>query len=154
MKMRWFDLAYTLRRRMQALVGWPTRGVKVAGFNAAGEVLLVRHRYGNTAAFILPGGGIKWREHAADAAVREIREEIGCGLATLSPVGTYLARVEGRRDTVHLFRALIVGTPVADGVEIAEASFFAPDRLPPTASPATRRRLDEIAGRRPIDASW
>lgn len=152
--MRWFDLAFTLRRRTQALVGWRTRGVKVAGFDAAGKVLLVRHRYGDTTAFLFPGGGVKWREAPIDAAVREMREETGCDLADIGLVGTYLASGEGRRDTVHLYRALIVGTPVADGVEIAEAGFFALESLPPTTSPATRRRLDEIAGRRTADAAW
>ncbi|WP_375420344.1 NUDIX domain-containing protein [uncultured Sphingomonas sp.] len=139
---------------LQALVGWRTRGVKVAGFDAAGNVLLVRHRYGDTRTFILPGGGVKRREAPVDAVMREMREEVGCDLADVVSIGTYLASGEGRRDTVHLYRALIVGTPVADAVEIAEASFFALDSLPPTTTPATRRRLDEIAGRRPVDAAW
>ena len=152
--MPWIDEAYRRRRRIQSLVGWRTRGVKVAAFNAAGEVLLVRHRYGDTSAYLLPGGGVKWRERPDVAAIREIREELGCGLAALTFVGTYLARGEGRRDTVHLYRALVVGAPVPDAVEIAAAGFFAPDGLPPTASPATRRRLAEIAGARPIDGVW
>ncbi|WP_445193322.1 NUDIX domain-containing protein [Sphingomonas sp. Tas61C01] len=154
MKKRWLDRAYRFRRRVQALVGWRTRGVKVAAFHQSGEVLLVRHRYGDTAAFMLPGGGVKWREDPLDAAAREIREEIGCGITGVTIVGTYLAAGEGRRDTVHLYRAMLVGTPMPDRVEIAEAAFFALDRLLATASPATRRRLDEIAGRAPIDAAW
>ena len=152
--MRWIGVAFALRRRIQALVGWRTRGVMVAGFDAAGHVLLVRHRYGDTKAFLLPGGGVKRRERPVDAAIRELREEIGCDLADVVSVGTYLASGEGRRDTVHLFRARIVGTPVADRAEIAEARFFALDALPPTASPATRRRIDEIAGRRSADGAW
>jgi 8-oxo-dGTP pyrophosphatase MutT (NUDIX family) len=148
--MRWIGVAFTLRRRIQALVGWRTRGVKVAGFDAAGNVLLVRHRYGDTKAFLLPGGRVKRHEATLDAAIRESREEVGCDLAHIVSIGTYLVSGEGRRDTVHLF----VGTPVADAVEIAEASFFALGSLPPSTSPATRRRLDEIAGRRPVDAAW
>ena len=84
MTMRWLDYAYRLRRRTQSLVGWRTCGVKVAGFNAAGEVLLVRHRYGNTAAFVLPGGGVKWREAPEDAAWLEV--SAGLGTAPTAPV--------------------------------------------------------------------
>ncbi|MCP3735469.1 NUDIX domain-containing protein [Sphingomonas sp. RP10(2022)] len=148
------DLAYRLRRRAMALVGWRTRGVKVMAFDGDGAVLLVRHRYGRSDLWMLPGGGIARREAPAAAAVREIGEETGCVLRDAAAIGTFVAWAEGRRDTVHLFRGTIADVPRVDGVELAEARFFALDALPEALSPATRRRIDEVQGRRVADGRW
>lgn len=63
-------------------------------------------------------------------------------------------RGEGRRDTVYLIRGTTGDMPRIDGVEIAEACFFAPEALPDAASPATRRRVDEMLGQRLADGRW
>jgi 8-oxo-dGTP pyrophosphatase MutT (NUDIX family) len=148
------DLAYRLRRRAMALVGWRTRGVKVMAFDPSGRVLLVRHRYGRSDLWMLPGGGIARGEAPIAAAVRELMEETGCRLDAAAIVGQWEARAEGRRDTVWLVRDSTGDTPQIDGVELAEACFFAPDVLPAAASPATRRRVDELLGRRVSDGRW
>lgn len=123
-------------------------------FDEAGALLLVRHSYGRTDLFMLPGGGIHAREAPAIAAVREVHEELGCGVSDLLPVSVHLAGAEGRRDTVHLFRGRPEGAIRPDGIEIAEARFFALDALPENASPATRRRIDEHQGLRPVSEAW
>lgn len=148
------DLAYRLRRRAMALVGWRTRGVKVMAFDASGRVLLVRHRYGRSDLWMLPGGGIARGEAPIAAALRELLEETGCRLDAAEIVGRWEARAEGRRDTVWLVRGTTADTPQIDGVELAEASFFPPDALPAAASPATRRRVDELLGRSVSDGRW
>ncbi|WP_426255731.1 NUDIX domain-containing protein [Sphingomonas sp. DC2300-3] len=148
------DLAYRLRRRALALVGWRTRGVKVIAFDASGRVLLVRHRYGRSDLWMLPGGGIARGEAPVAAALRELMEETGCRLNAAAILGQWDARAEGRRDTVWLVRGTTTDTPQIDGVELAEASFFPPDALPAAASPATRRRVDELLGRRVSDGRW
>jgi hypothetical protein len=81
-------------------------------------------------------------------------EETGCRLDAAAIVGQWEARAEGRRDTVWLVRGSTGDTPQIDGVELAEACFFAPDVLPAAASPATRRRVDELLGRRVSDGRW
>ena len=151
---RAIDLAYRLRRRLLAVLGWRTSGAKAMVFDGAGALLLVRNRYGRSDRWLLPGGGIKRRERPEDAAAREVLEETGCAITAIAPIGVFAAKAEGRRDTVHLFRAMTTDDPVADGVEIAEARFFALDALPDTVSPATRRRIDEVAGRRAFDGRW
>lgn len=148
------DLAYHLRRRAMALVGWRTRGVKVMAFDPDGRLLLVRHRYGRSDLWMLPGGGIGRREPPAAAAIRELAEETGCALADVTAIGCYAARIEGRRDTVFLFRGTTGDMPVADGVELAEARFFALDDLPDTVSPATQRRIAEYRGAAAPDGRW
>jgi hypothetical protein len=62
-------------------------------------------------------------------------------------VTTHFTSSEGKRDTVHLFEAKLVGTPRADRLEVIEARFFALDALPETISPATARRLAERTGK-------
>ena len=148
------DWGHRLRRRAMALARWRTRGVKVMAYDGAGRLLLVRHSYGRSDLWMLPGGGIGRRETPEAAARREVLEELGCGLDALRPLGVFHATAEGRRDTVHLFRAELVGDPRPDGVEVADAAFFPPDALPEATSPATRRRVAELLGGRVVDRVW
>jgi 8-oxo-dGTP pyrophosphatase MutT (NUDIX family) len=148
------DLLFRLRRLTLRLLKVKTRGVKVMLLNPAGEILLVRHSYGRTDLFVLPGGGVGRSEDPADAAHREIMEELGCAIDALDFVSTHLNHGEGRRDTVHLFRGLAQGMPSPDGIEVIEALFFPPLALPDAVSAATRRRIDEHLGLRMPDGSW
>ena len=145
---------YRLQRLVWRIVRPRTRGVKVMVFNAAGELLLVRHSYGNTALFMLPGGGIRPFEAPEAAAVREIKEELGCPLRDLTFVSRHSATSEGKRDTVHLYRARAAGDVRIDGVELVEARYVALDALPPNVSPATLRRIAELTGERGVSEAW
>lgn len=148
------QLAWHVRRQLFALLGVRTRGVKLLVENHAGEVLLVRHSYGKSWQWVLPGGGVGRREDPAAAARRELREELGCRAERLDLFGTYVSALEGRRDTVHLFRATTTDPLKPDRREIAEADFFDRRRLPEDTSPATLRRLAEVFDGEPIDQGW
>lgn len=148
------DLLYRLKRGLWRLLRLRTRGVKVMLFDEAGALMLIRNAYGRTDLFVLPGGGIHRFETPAAAAAREVREELGCAVENLAFVSTHVSAAEGKRDTVHLFCARAAGPVVADGVEVAEARFFALDALPATLSPATARRIDEFLGGRPVGEAW
>jgi ADP-ribose pyrophosphatase YjhB (NUDIX family) len=145
---------YRLQRRLWRVLRPRTRGVKVMLFNESGGLLLVRHTYGTTELFMLPGGGVRPLEKPEAAAAREIREELGCGVEGLAFLSTHFTETEGKRDTVHLFRASAAGPVRIDGVEIAEARFFALDALPAGTSPATLRRIAEYQGLRETDGGW
>lgn len=145
---------YRVQRLVWRVFRPHTRGVKVMLFNNAGALLLVRHSYGNTVLFMLPGGGIRPFEAPEAAAVREVREELGCALEDLTFVSAHTSSHEGKRDTVHLYRATAAGEIRIDGVEIDEARFFPLDALPPSVSPATLRRIAEYRGEREADGSW
>lgn len=140
------DLAHRLRRLVLGVTGWRTRGVRVMVFDPTGRLLLVRHGYADRTAWTLPGGGLRWRETPAAGAAREVREETGCAVDGIEPLGTFASTAEGWRDTVHLFRATTVDGPTADGWEVKEACFFPLEALPAETSAATLRRVGELNG--------
>lgn len=145
---------YAIRRRLRGWLRIRTRGVKVMLFNNAGELLVVRNSYGNRAQFILPGGGVARTEDPEEAARRELREELSVVARNLTLIGTYRSSAEGKRDIIHLFKGTVDGVPSPDGTEIEEARFISLEALPEDVSPATRRRLAEMRGERPIDGRW
>ncbi|MCK4452291.1 MAG: NUDIX domain-containing protein, partial [Anaerolineae bacterium] len=53
-----------------------------------GRILLLRRSDGDNL-WGLPGGGIELGERAADAAVREVREEIGLEVEPVALIGVY-----------------------------------------------------------------
>lgn len=102
-------------------------GVTGLGVDAAGQVLLARHRFGAPQWRFL-GGFLHPRERVEDALVREIREETGLVIE----VGPILEVVTGFRwarvELVFAFR--VTGGAAALTAEVAELGWFAPDALP------------------------
>lgn len=128
-------------------------GVRVAVFDPAGRLLLVRHSY--LAGWALPGGGVEVGETAAQAAQRELAEETG--VALLEPPrllglyhnpewtgGDHVAFFEAGAWTQQAWRA---------SLEIEAAAFFAPAALPADTHASVLRRLAERAGR-PVSTHW
>ena len=148
------DFAYRIQKRLWRILRPKTRGVKVLLLNDSGEILLIRNSYGRTHQFVLPGGGIRPRETPERAAIREIGEELGCAIDGLRFASTHFSAGEGKRDTIFLFHGRLSGKPRADNFEVLEARFFASDSLPETASPATRRRVEEMLGKKPVSPDW
>ncbi len=142
-----------------AHVGWMrlrrpvTLGVKAALFDAEGRVLLVKHTY--VKGWHLPGGGVSRDEKMSEAARREVREELGLALTGELPlVALYFAPHNGKSDHIALFRATAFEGEITRNWEIAEADFFHLTDLPRATTGATRRRIEELAGRRAIEERW
>jgi 8-oxo-dGTP pyrophosphatase MutT (NUDIX family) len=132
-----------------------TLGVRGVVLDNAGQVFLVRHTY--TPGWHFPGGGVEVGETSLSALSRELAEEARVEI-TGAPIlhGIFLNRAASRRDhvltyLVRDFRVLERKRP--DG-EIAQAGFFALDRLPDGTTRATRARLDEILSGRPPPPVW
>ncbi|MGU3496695.1 NUDIX domain-containing protein [Xanthobacteraceae bacterium A53D] len=141
-----------LVRRMRHGV---TLGVRVAALDGEGRVLLVRHTY--TPGWHLPGGGVDVGETPDAAARRELREEANTHLTgPLALHGFFFNPASGGRDYVACYHAsgVAFGPLPARSLEIAEVGAFALDGLPPDTTPATRRRLNEIASGTPPDDCW
>jgi 8-oxo-dGTP pyrophosphatase MutT (NUDIX family) len=107
-----------------------TRGVKCV-LTCGDEILLVRHTYGRTDRWELPGGGVKRREEPRAAARREVREEVGVDLGGLEPLGELFRRVDSKHDRLWCFAAEVDSHEVErDPAEIAECRWFPRDALP------------------------
>lgn len=131
-----------------------TLGARVAAI-VEERVLLVRHGY--APGWLMPGGGVDPGETVEEAARRELVEETGFeATGRMRLFGIYHSRLYTVRDHVTLFVAEDVEQvrEFRPGREIAEMGWFALDALPEGTTPATLRRLAEIAGGAEIDARW
>lgn len=126
-----------------------TLGVRLMVLDEDERILLVRHTY--TGGWHMPGGGVDPGETAAEAALREVREETGLTLeGTPNLFGLYLNKPLGARDHVALF--VLRGVPVQNSAlvpqagEIAAARFAPLSDLPGDTTRATLRRIGEVTG--------
>ena len=72
------------------------------------KVLLVRHSYGNTVLWNIPGGGYNPKKETAEfAAQREVFEELGVKVINLQLLGDYQTVGEGKKDEVIMFSGTI-----------------------------------------------
>lgn len=100
----------------------------VAFVREDGDILTVRKR--GTSRFMLPGGKPEQGESPAEAAVREVREEVGIvlDLGELSLLGAWeadAANEPGHTLDATVFTAALTGIPVA-AAEIAELRWSSP----------------------------
>jgi 8-oxo-dGTP diphosphatase len=118
-----YRLAYPVARRWWRLSG-RHYGVSIAVW-FGDTVLAVHHSY--KPGLRLPGGGVGWREDHHEAAVRELREEVG---VTLDPAQLTLV-ASNPRGSFHLYEARVETMPelVIDRREITEARFVRPTLL-------------------------
>lgn len=114
-----------------------------------GRILLVRQIHRDD--WGIPGGLAKRGEDLADAARREVFEEIGVAVELIGPPAVVVDPVPRRVDVVH--RARVIAPSRIDdvrpsSVEIVEAQWFTPDAFPPLQT-ETIAALDAVArGRR------
>jgi 8-oxo-dGTP diphosphatase len=91
--------------------------------------------------FYLPGGKPGEGEEPLDCLARELREELGVGLASAEPLAEVHApaALEGVEMLMTVFRAEIDGTP-QPAAEIAEVAWW-PEREDLLLAPAVRDRV-------------
>jgi ADP-ribose pyrophosphatase YjhB (NUDIX family) len=127
------------RRVVRLLSPTYTVGALAVIERADGRVLLIRQLYRRN--WGLPGGLLKRMEAPADAAVREVAEEVGLAIEIVGR-GTLVADLEPRRfDFIYRARPVDEAargggvSPLADELqpvspELVAAGWFARDRLP------------------------
>lgn len=138
-------LAHRIRHGWRQAVRRPIAGVSIIATDGAGRVLLVRHSYGPNI-WALPGGGLGRGEEPEAAAVRELREELGCGLVAIERLATIEETISGAPHTAHVFAGSLAGDVRPDGREVVEARFFATDALPANLGTSARRRIERWVG--------
>lgn len=130
---RSFQLAYRVAYRMMRLY-WgvrrpATHGALVTLWND-GQLLLIQNSYVNYRS--LPGGYVGRFETGAEAAVRELREEIGITARTEQLVKVYdeVKDWEGKRDHVEIFKLELDTRPeiTIDRREVVAAGWYSPAR--------------------------
>jgi len=130
---RGFQLAYKVAYRLMR-VYWSVRrpathGALVTLWNA-GEVLLIQNSYVNYRS--LPGGYVGRYETGAEAAIRELREEIGIVARPeqLERVYDEVKDWEGKRDHVEVFKLELERRPeiVIDRREVIAAGWYTASR--------------------------
>lgn len=133
-------IAYRVRHRWRRWRNVQIRGCNVIVTDLSGNVLLLRHSYGPQD-WLLPGGGIDSGEDPADAALRELREELGLELQNVMPIGTLLGEISGSPHIMHLFTAVADKEPRPDKREVTEARFFPTHSLPQPIGASAKRAL-------------
>ena len=134
-------VAHKVRHHWRKCRGVTPHGVCVIARDLEGQVLLVQHSYGPPGWYI-PGGGLKRGEDPADAARRELREETGCEIDGLKPLGEVHETLSGAPHMAHVFTGVVDDIPKPDGREVVEARFFPTHSLPEPLAPSARRRLE------------
>lgn len=146
---------HVLRRCLWRVTRPVTLGVKVLIADKQQRIVLVRPSY--DALWQLPGGGVKRNESFHAAARREVLEECGLNLQTLSLCQIFFSEREYKRDHIALFFAQIDAVPAltpSHKGEIADCRFFSLTDLPANLSPATRRRIAEYGSHDFASSDW
>ncbi|WP_320065878.1 NAD(+) diphosphatase [Micromonospora sp. RTGN7] len=117
------------------------------------ELLLVRHADGPPGLWALVAGYVEAGESLEAAARREVDEEVGLSLGTVSYFGSQPWAVSGPGVLLAGFTATAAdpaAEPVVDGKELVEARWFPLDGLPaelPSAYSISRWLVDHVAAR-------
>jgi ADP-ribose pyrophosphatase YjhB (NUDIX family) len=125
---------------------WAPTALGVAALveDADGRVLLVRHSY--NPGWRLPGGGVGRGEPPGDTILRELREEVGLEGGSARFVSLHSRKAGWVTMVVALYHVTGGSVRFRPNLEIREICFADPRRPPDGTTPATLRRLAELAG--------
>lgn len=114
-------------------------GTNVIIFNEQGQVWLQKHRFWSHYPWGLPGGHVNRREAPHQAAIREIKEELGADLAIMQLLDIQLSDTNQRTTIAYYLGQFTSPLGQLDQNEILEAAYFDLDQLPIDTLPAHRQ---------------
>lgn len=121
-----------------------TYGAHAIALTPEGKIVLVKLRY--APGWRVPGGGRAASEPPVDAALRELREEIGLlSYGEVQPAADFEQAPDFKRDTASLVIVRDVGyAPPRWSWEIERVAEFALDSIPADLSPISRRWVEAM----------
>jgi 8-oxo-dGTP diphosphatase len=140
-----YRCAYQLMRAYWKLLKPTTHGALVAIW-VNHRILLVRNSY--VRYFSLPGGYVKGTESGTDAAIRELREEVGLTVSAsdLKPSLDESHEWEGKSERLQIFQLDLDVEPKieVDNREVVAAAFYEPTvALELELFPPLRRHIEQ-----------
>ena len=140
-----YKLLFTILLWYRQVRNIQTKGVRIILVHN-NKVALVRHWY--QPLWVFPGGGIKKHEIPEQAAIRELKEELGITINQLDYLlGVYSNNKQGKKDTVYCFVVQLDKSisfkRYIYNIEISDSDWFDIENLPQDVSRATLLRLAE-----------
>ena len=139
-------------KRVRSKVGHDELILNYAGciiFDEQNRLLLQRRT--DCGKWGFPGGLLELGESAAEAAVREVREESGLDVRITALFGIYskyhvvYANGDRAQTILHMFRAEVTGGALLSGSsETMELRYFEPEQLPPLFCRQHQDILDDL----------
>lgn len=118
-----------------------TRGAKIF-IRYTDTFLFVRHSYGS-GRWALPGGGIKAHESPEQAIKREVWEELGIEVKSVTLLSSIKTKHEYKRDCIYIFETEVASDYVnIDTVEIIDVTWMTFENIP-SKSLLTKRFIEE-----------
>jgi 8-oxo-dGTP pyrophosphatase MutT (NUDIX family) len=81
-------------------------GVKCIVERSDGKILFIKNTYGK-GNWNLPGGRIDRGESSEEAVRREVLEEVGIRLDSVTKIGSFISRLEYKKDHIDVFRGIV-----------------------------------------------
>lgn len=106
-----------------------------------GKVILIRNSYGKHG-WTFPGGAVNRKETPVNAAIREVKEEVGINIKDIKKLGEYESTKEYKRDKVYCYHAKVnsLGFKINPD-EVSTAEWFAISKIPEFRSSAVNKIL-------------
>jgi 8-oxo-dGTP pyrophosphatase MutT (NUDIX family) len=134
-----YRTAYRLLQLVGMISGHHGHGVKCL-LTHRGQILLVRHTYGQRQVWYLPGGGVRRSEQPLAAGLREMQEELGIEIPTMRELGRIELQLDHMSAIITCLHAELTDPRLHPNPgEIAQAAWFEPDALPSPLGSEVRR---------------
>lgn len=119
-----------------------------------GKILMIRNTYGK-GRWTFPGGGIEKNETPEQAAIREVREEVGIEIKSLQHMGEFMSTAQYKEDHVSVFFATTQTKKITlQEDEIRDFKWVDPNTLPEFISGIALHALELWKHHRYPTSSW